>query len=53
MIGRGGHQVTESVLSSVTTEVKGIAQTNTTELGEQIWDVADYIIPPQVVVVIR
>ncbi|XP_067222509.1 P2X purinoceptor 4a-like [Chanodichthys erythropterus] len=43
----GHHQVTESILSSVTTKVKGIAQTNTTEFGEQIWDVADYIIPPQ------
>uniref|UniRef100_A0A671NR68 P2X purinoceptor n=1 Tax=Sinocyclocheilus anshuiensis TaxID=1608454 RepID=A0A671NR68_9TELE len=44
-----GYQDTDTVLSSVTTKVKGIALTNTTELGERIWDVADYIIPPQVV----
>uniref|UniRef100_A0A673GC42 P2X purinoceptor n=1 Tax=Sinocyclocheilus rhinocerous TaxID=307959 RepID=A0A673GC42_9TELE len=42
-----GYQDTDTVLSSVTTKVKGIALTNTTELGERIWDVADYIIPPQ------
>ncbi|XP_067307608.1 P2X purinoceptor 4a-like isoform X2 [Pseudorasbora parva] len=47
VILRRGHQDTDTVLSSVTTKVKGIALTNTTELGEQIWDVADYIIPPQ------
>ncbi|KAL1250708.1 hypothetical protein QQF64_018504 [Cirrhinus molitorella] len=44
---RRGHQDNDIVLSSVTTKVKGIALTNTTEFGEQIWDVADYIIPPQ------
>ncbi|XP_051533549.1 P2X purinoceptor 4a isoform X2 [Myxocyprinus asiaticus] len=42
-----GYQDTDTVLSSVTTKVKGVALTNTTELGERIWDVADYIIPPQ------
>lgn len=42
-----GYQDTDTVLSSVTTKVKGIALTNTSELGERIWDVADYIIPPQ------
>uniref|UniRef100_A0A8C2H350 P2X purinoceptor n=1 Tax=Cyprinus carpio TaxID=7962 RepID=A0A8C2H350_CYPCA len=42
-----GYQDTDTVLSSVTTKVKGIALTNTTELGERVWDVADYIIPPQ------
>lgn len=44
-----GYQDTDTVLSSVTTKLKGIALTNTTELGEWIWDVADYVIPPQVV----
>ncbi|XP_077053417.1 P2X purinoceptor 4a-like isoform X2 [Siphateles boraxobius] len=43
----GDHQDTDDILSSVTTKVKGIALTNTPELGEQIWDVADYIIPSQ------
>nr|4DW0_A Chain A, P2X purinoceptor [Danio rerio] len=42
-----GYQDTDTVLSSVTTKVKGIALTKTSELGERIWDVADYIIPPQ------
>lgn len=43
-----GYQDTDAVLSSVTTKVKGIALTNTSDLGLRIWDVADYIIPPQV-----
>lgn len=43
-----GYQDTEGILSSVTTKVKGIALTNTSDLGLRIWDVADYIIPPQV-----
>ncbi|XP_043090673.1 P2X purinoceptor 4-like [Puntigrus tetrazona] len=43
----GGHQETDTILSSVTTKVKASLITNTTELGEQVWDVADYIIPAQ------
>uniref|UniRef100_A0A8C7WH50 P2X purinoceptor n=1 Tax=Oncorhynchus mykiss TaxID=8022 RepID=A0A8C7WH50_ONCMY len=43
-----GYQDTDAVLSSVTTKVKGIALTNTSDLGLRIWDVADYVIPPQV-----
>ncbi|XP_066501663.1 P2X purinoceptor 4a isoform X2 [Hoplias malabaricus] len=42
-----GYQDTDSVISSVTTKVKGIALTNNSDLGTRIWDVADYIIPPQ------
>ncbi|KAJ8384915.1 hypothetical protein AAFF_G00197230 [Aldrovandia affinis] len=42
-----GYQDTDSVISSVTTKVKGIALTNTSDLGLRIWDVADYVIPPQ------
>ncbi|XP_065424161.1 P2X purinoceptor 4 isoform X2 [Chrysemys picta bellii] len=42
-----GYQETDSVVSSVTTKVKGITMTNTSELGLRIWDVADYVIPPQ------
>lgn len=42
-----GYQDTDGVLSSVNTKVKGIALTNTSDLGVRIWDVADYIIPPQ------
>ncbi|KFQ18500.1 P2X purinoceptor 4, partial [Merops nubicus] len=42
-----GYQETDSVVSSVTTKVKGVALTNTSDLGARIWDVADYVIPPQ------
>ncbi|XP_060060162.1 P2X purinoceptor 5 isoform X2 [Erinaceus europaeus] len=43
-----GYQVTDtSMESSIITKVKGVAFTNTSEFGEQIWDVADYVIPPQ------
>lgn len=44
-----GYQDTDSVISSVTTKVKGLALTNTTGLGLRVWDEADYIVPPQVV----
>lgn len=43
-----GYQETDSVVSSVTTKVKGVTLTNTSTLGARIWDVADYVIPPQV-----
>uniref|UniRef100_A0A2K6EM76 P2X purinoceptor n=1 Tax=Propithecus coquereli TaxID=379532 RepID=A0A2K6EM76_PROCO len=42
-----GYQEMDSVVSSVTTKVKGVAVTNTSQLGFRIWDVADYVIPPQ------
>nr|XP_009665080.1 PREDICTED: P2X purinoceptor 4 [Struthio camelus australis] len=42
-----GYQETDSVVSSVTTKVKGVTLTNTSSLGTRIWDVADYVIPPQ------
>ncbi|XP_061071736.1 P2X purinoceptor 4a isoform X2 [Conger conger] len=42
-----GYQDTDSVISSVTTKVKGIALTDTPDLGLRVWDVADYVIPPQ------
>lgn len=43
-----GYQETDSVVSSVTTKAKGVAVTNTSQLGFRIWDVADYVIPAQV-----
>lgn len=43
-----GYQETDSVVSSVTTKVKGVTLTNTSNSGARIWDVADYVIPPQV-----
>ncbi|XP_053328814.1 P2X purinoceptor 4 [Spea bombifrons] len=42
-----GYQEFDTVVSSVTSKVKGVAVTNTSELGSRIWDVADYIIPAQ------
>lgn len=42
-----GYQEFDSVVSSVTSKVKGVAATNTSDLGFRIWDVADYIIPAQ------
>ncbi|XP_067163164.1 P2X purinoceptor 4 isoform X1 [Apteryx mantelli] len=42
-----GYQETDSVVSSITTKVKGVTLTNTSSLGARIWDVADYVIPPQ------
>uniref|UniRef100_A0A663MEH6 P2X purinoceptor n=1 Tax=Athene cunicularia TaxID=194338 RepID=A0A663MEH6_ATHCN len=49
-----GYQDTDTSLqSSVITKMKGVAFTNTSELGERLWDVADYVIPPQVGVVLR
>lgn len=37
-----------SLQSAVVTKVKGVAYTNTSALGERLWDVADYVIPSQV-----
>ncbi|XP_062890510.1 P2X purinoceptor 4a isoform X4 [Mobula hypostoma] len=42
-----GYQEFDYPFSSVTTKVKGIAFTNSTEFGEHLWDAADYVIPPQ------
>ncbi|KAM5191725.1 P2X purinoceptor 4 [Mantella aurantiaca] len=42
-----GYQQFDTVISSVTSKVKGVAVTNTSELGLRIWDVADYSIPVQ------
>ncbi|XP_040897872.1 P2X purinoceptor 4b [Toxotes jaculatrix] len=41
------YQETDSVISSVTTKVKGFAFTNTSDTDPRFWDVADYVIPPQ------
>ncbi|XP_068576864.1 P2X purinoceptor 4b [Cebidichthys violaceus] len=42
-----GYQETDSVVSSVTTKVKGFAFTNTSDMDPRFWDVADYVIPSQ------
>lgn len=36
------YQEFDLVVSSVTTKVKGVAQTNLSGAGEVVWDVADY-----------
>uniref|UniRef100_A0A8C6UUG9 P2X purinoceptor n=1 Tax=Neogobius melanostomus TaxID=47308 RepID=A0A8C6UUG9_9GOBI len=41
------YQDTDSVLSTVTTKVKGFSLTNVSNQEPQVWDAADYIIPPQ------
>lgn len=43
---RKSYQESDSLISTVTTKVKGFAFTNTSEA--RLWDVADYVIPPQV-----
>lgn len=50
-----GYQEFDDVVSGTTTKLKGIAQTNYTALNisgpggidYRIWDVADYVVPPQ------
>ena len=52
-----GYQEFDKLVSATTTKVKGIAVTNYTKLnitvpggvdGVRIWDVADYVVPPEV-----
>ncbi|KAG8450403.1 hypothetical protein GDO86_002891, partial [Hymenochirus boettgeri] len=47
VVKKGYQEVDTSVQSSVITKLKGVAFTNTSELGERLWDVVDYVIPPQ------
>lgn len=48
LVKKGYQDFDTSLQSSVITKVKGVTFTNTSELGERLWDVADYVIPPQV-----
>lgn len=48
---RKAYQERDSVISTVTTKVKGFAFTNTSDMDARLWDVADYVIPPQVCIV--
>ncbi|XP_051963856.1 P2X purinoceptor 4b [Xyrauchen texanus] len=41
------YQETDSVISSVSTKVKGNILTNSSIDGVHVWDVAEYVIPPQ------
>ncbi|XP_038059541.1 P2X purinoceptor 4-like [Patiria miniata] len=57
IIYKKGYQSTDDVISSVTTKVKGVIYTNITDWPDllitdttpynRIWDVSDYVIPPQ------
>lgn len=48
LVKKGYQDTDTSLQSSIVTKVKGVTFTNTSELGERLWDVADYVIPPQV-----
>lgn len=43
-----GYQSQDSIVSSVSVKLKGITLTNESVLGPHIWDVVDYVFPPQV-----
>ncbi|XP_041348951.1 P2X purinoceptor 4-like isoform X2 [Gigantopelta aegis] len=51
IVWQKGYQSFEDVQSAITVKVKGVAFTNLTgvppEGGPRIWDVADYVVPPQ------
>ncbi|XP_062273064.1 P2X purinoceptor 4b [Scomber scombrus] len=42
-----GYQDTDSVISTLTTKVKGLAFTNVSDMEPRFWDVADFVMPPQ------
>ncbi|XP_005988644.1 P2X purinoceptor 1 isoform X1 [Latimeria chalumnae] len=42
-----GYQSVDGIISSVSVKVKGIAYSNNTHSGPRVWDVADYVFPPQ------
>ncbi|XP_053223887.1 P2X purinoceptor 1 [Podarcis raffonei] len=42
-----GYQSRDGIISSVSVKLKGLTLTNTSEIGPHIWDVADYVFPPQ------
>ncbi len=55
IVWKKGYQETDLVVSATTTKLKGTVYTNYSELGEsdlnhRIWDVADYVIPPEVII---
>lgn len=48
MLWNRKYQEFDLVVSSVTTKVKGVTQTQLTGIGDVVWDVADYSGPSQV-----
>jgi len=51
-----GYQKKEDVVSSVSIKVQGVDYTdgkgNFMNAGDRVWDTADYVIPPQVIVTV-
>ncbi|XP_021569430.1 P2X purinoceptor 5 [Carlito syrichta] len=47
LVKKSYQDVDTSLQSAVVTKVKGVDFTNTSDLGERLWDVADYVIPAQ------
>uniref|UniRef100_A0A1I8JAE7 ATP receptor n=1 Tax=Macrostomum lignano TaxID=282301 RepID=A0A1I8JAE7_9PLAT len=49
IVYKKGYQEFDNAVSGVTSKVKGVQYTNFTgsSIGARIWDVADYVIPPQ------
>lgn len=43
-----GYQSQDSIVSSVSVKLKGLTLTNESVMGPHIWDVVDYVFPPQV-----
>ncbi|XP_051665282.1 P2X purinoceptor 1 isoform X2 [Manacus candei] len=42
-----GYQSQDSIVSSVSVKLKGLTLTNESVMGPHIWDVVDYVFPPQ------
>ncbi|XP_069827244.1 P2X purinoceptor 1 isoform X2 [Dendropsophus ebraccatus] len=42
-----GYQAVDGIISSVSVKMKGIAVTNLSNTGLEIWDPSDYVFPPQ------
>ncbi|XP_040192652.1 P2X purinoceptor 1 isoform X1 [Rana temporaria] len=42
-----GYQDVDDIISSVSIKLKGLAVTDLPGIGREIWDVADYVFPPQ------
>ncbi|XP_067393964.1 P2X purinoceptor 1 [Emydura macquarii macquarii] len=42
-----GYQSQDGIISSVSVKLKGLTVTNISGMGPRIWDVADYVFPPQ------
>lgn len=48
MVKKGYQEKEEAIQSSVITKLKGVTLTNTSETGPYLWSAEDYVIPPNV-----